>query len=74
MVLNSEITFGMNSLPLEGITRDTIAAYTPETNGFAESSNRQLLLRANCLLLPTNTASESTLFDFATLYVGIPYK
>ena len=54
----------------EGITRDIIAAYTPETNGFAESSNRQLLLRANCLLLPTNTASESTLFDFATLYAA----
>ena len=54
----------------EGITRDIIAAYTPETNGFAESSNRQLLLKANCLLLPTNTVSELTLFDFATLYAA----
>ena len=53
------------------ISRDEIAPHSPQSNGFAESTNHQLKLRAKCLLLPTDTANSSILYDYAILHA--PY-
>ena len=53
-----------------GITRDEIAPYSPQSNGYAESTNHQLKLRAKCLLLPTDTANSSILYDYAILHAA----
>ena len=37
----------------------------PQSNGYAESTNHQLKLRAKCLLLPTDAINDSTLYDYA---------
>ncbi len=47
------------------ISRDEIAPYSPQSNGFAESTNLQLKFRAKCLLLPTDTINDSTLYEYA---------
>ena len=52
------------------ITREEIAPYSPQSNGFAESTNHQLKLRAKCLLLPTDTIHSNTLYDFAIVYAA----
>ena len=52
------------------ITREEIAPYSPQSNGFAESTNHQLKLRAKCLLLPTDTIHSTILYDFAIVYAA----
>ena len=42
----------------------------PQSNGYAESTNHQLKLRAKCLLLPTGTINNSTLYDYAIVYAA----
>ena len=48
-----------------GITRDEVAPYSPQSNGFAEGTNHQLKFRTKCLLLPTDTINDSILYDYA---------
>ena len=52
------------------ISRDEVAPYSPQSNGFAESTNLQLKFRAKCLLLPTDTINDSTLYDYAIVYAA----
>ena len=52
------------------ISRDEAAAYSLQSNGFAESRNRQLKLRAKCLLLPTDNIDNLTLYDYAIVYAS----
>ena len=47
------------------ISREEVAPYSAQFNGFAEGTNLQLKFRANCLLLPTDTINDSTLYDYA---------
>ena len=49
---------------------EEIAPYSPQSNGFAESTNHQLKLRAKCLLLPTDTIHSTILYDFAIVYAA----
>ena len=52
------------------ISRDEIASYSPQSNGFAGSTNHQLKLRSKCLLLPTDTIDDSILYDYAIVYTA----
>ena len=52
------------------ISRDEIAPYSPQSNGFAESTNHQLKLRAKCLLLLTDNIDNLTLYDYAIVYAS----
>ena len=52
------------------IFRDETAPYSPQSNGFTESTNLQLKFRAKCLLLPTDTINNSTLYDYAIVYAA----
>ena len=47
------------------ISREEVAPYSPQSNGFAESTNHQLKLRAKFLPLPTDTINNSILYDYA---------
>ena len=47
------------------ISCDEVAPYSPQFNGFTESTNLQFKSRAKCLLLPTDTINNSTLYDYA---------
>ena len=47
------------------ISAEEVAPYSPQFNGFAEGTNLQLKFRAKCLLLPTDTINNSTLYDYA---------
>ena len=52
------------------VSRDEIAPYSPQSNGFAESTNHQLIRRAKCLLLPTDTINNSILYGYAIIYAA----
>ena len=59
-----------NYLQERMISRDEIAPYSPQSNGFAESTNHQLKLRAKCPLLPIDTITDSILYDYAIVYAA----
>ncbi len=59
-----------NYLQERMVSRDEVAPYSPQSNGFAESTNHQLKLRAKCLLLPTDTINDSILYDYAIIYAA----
>ena len=51
------------------ISCEEVAPYQPQSNGFAESMDLQLKLRAKCLLLP-DTINDSILYDYAIVYAA----
>ena len=48
-----------------------VVSYSPQSNGFAESTNHQISkLRAKCLLLPTDTINDSIVHYFTIIYAA----
>ena len=52
------------------ISHDDVAPYSPQSNGFAESTNLQFKFRAECLLLLTDIINDSILYDYAIVYAA----
>ena len=59
-----------NYLQERMVSRDEVVSYSPQSNGFAESTNHQLKLRAKCLLLPTDTINDSIVHYFTIIYAA----